>query len=53
LGQAFEGVTIVGPDGGFALIDVEAVVMPAEELVGLTRGDPLQFKQAVEHAVAE
>jgi hypothetical protein len=53
LGETLEGFAIVGPDGGFALIDVEAVVMPAEELVGLTQRNPLQLKQAVEHAVAE
>ena len=53
MGETFEGVAIVDPDGGFALVDVEAVVMPAEELVGLTWGNPLQLKQAVEHAVAE
>ena len=53
LGETFEGFAIVDPDGGFALIDIETVVVPAEELVGLSRGDPFQLEQAVEHAVAE
>ena len=53
MGETLEGFTIVGPDGGFALVDVEAVVVPVQELVGLTGGNPLEFKQAVEHAVAE
>lgn len=30
--------------GGFALVDVKAVVVPGEELVGLTRGYPLELK---------
>jgi len=53
LGEAFEGFTIVGSDGSFALVDVKAVVVPGQELVGLTGGNPPEFKQAVEHAVAE
>jgi len=53
LGESFEGVGIVGSDGGFALVDVEAVVMPGEELVGLAGGNPLEFQQSVEDAVAE
>ena len=44
LGQSFEGFAIVGTDGGFALVDVKAVVVPGEELVGLARGDPLELK---------
>ena len=53
MGEALEGFAIVGPDSGFALVDVEAVVMPAEELVGLTLGNPLEFQQALDHAVPE
>ena len=53
MGEAFEGLAIVGPNGGLALVDVEAVVMPGEELVGLTGGNPLEFQQVVEDAVAE
>jgi hypothetical protein len=33
LGEAFEGFTIVGSDGSFALVDVKAVVVPGQELV--------------------
>ena len=44
MGESFEGLPVVGSDGGFALVDVEAVVIPAEELVGLLRGDPLELK---------
>jgi hypothetical protein len=41
LGEAFEGLPVVGSDGGLALVDIEAVMVPAEELVGLARGNPL------------
>ena len=41
LGQSFEGFAIVGTDGGFALVDVKAVVVPAQQFVGLAWGDPL------------
>jgi hypothetical protein len=53
LGEPFEGLPVVGSDGSFALVDVEAVVVPAEELVGLARGNPLQFEETMEHAVTE
>ena len=42
--ETFEGFAIVGTDGGFALIDVKAVVVPSEEFVGLAWGDPLELK---------
>jgi hypothetical protein len=44
LRETFEGFAIVGTDGGFTLVDVEAVVVPSEELVGLASGDPLELK---------
>ena len=44
LRETFEGFAIVGTDGGFALVDVKAVVVPAQELVGLARGNPLELK---------
>ena len=53
LGELFEGLSIVGPDGGIALIDVEAVMLPAEKFVGLTGRDPLEFQQSVDDCVAE
>ena len=53
LGESFEGLCVVGADGGFALIDVEAVVLPTKEFVGLTGRDPLEFQQSVEHVVTE
>lgn len=43
MSEAFEGLPAVGSDSGLALVDVEAVVVPGEELVGLARGNPLQF----------
>lgn len=53
MGESFEGLGIVGSNRGIALVDVEAVMLPSQELVGLAGGDPLEFKQAVEHTVAE
>lgn len=42
--ETFEGFAIVGTDSGFTLVDIEAVVVPAQELVGLARGNPLELK---------
>lgn len=44
LRETFEGFAIVGTDSGFTLVDIEAVVVPAQELVGLARGNPLELK---------
>lgn len=44
LRETFEGFAIVGTNGGFTLVDVKAVVVPAQEFVGLASGDPLELK---------
>ena len=46
-------MAVVGSDGGFALVDVEAVMLPGEELVGLALGTPLEFEETMEHSVPE
>jgi len=33
LGESFEGLGIVGSNRGIALVDVEAVMLPSQELV--------------------
>jgi len=53
LSQPFDGLAVVGADGGFSLIDVEAMVVPSEQLVGLSGRDPLEVQQSVEDFVAE
>lgn len=53
LSQPFDGLAVVGADGGFSLIDVEAMVLPSEQLVGLSGRDPLEVQQSVEDFVAE
>jgi hypothetical protein len=44
LGESFEGLSVVGSDSGFALVDVEAVMFPVQKFVGLTGRDPLELQ---------
>lgn len=44
LGEPFDSLSILGSNGGFALVDVEAVVLPAQKFIGLTGSDPLELE---------